>query len=457
MAKMSEFLRNIFLGILLTLIGSVGSIASAQSNILTLDGSFENKIIIGPGLVQTMRTDREFSEIVVGDSSIADVFPLTNSSFYIQGIEDGNTNVSFFGVNRKLLGVVDIVVATDFSHLEKLIKAALPTSDVTVESVNHRIQLTGEVTDSAHMATVSRLASEFSNSPAINAVRVRQPRQVELDVRIIELERTSGKTLGLELSEAGGTSIGSSLPFGSDPFGTFVGNLLVGSSTQIDVLINALEAQGVARRLANPKLVSTSGVEANFVAGGEIPITTAVAASNGGVTSGTGYRDYGVRLNFIPEVLENDLIGLRIRPEVSDVDTANSVNGNPAFTSRKADTTVILRDGQSYAIAGLLQANNERNIEQLPWLGDIPVIGTLFRSARFKKRESDLVIVVTPKLVEPFNFKENVRSPLEARRPSTEAELFLLGLVEADKAIIRGFTEGKGAAGSDFGHILKLK
>lgn len=432
---------------------------SAQNNILPLDGSFGQQIAVAPGLVQTLQTDRNFVEIVVGNNEIADVFPLTNSSFYVQGLRDGNTNVSFYEANRALIGVVDVKVRSDFSQLEKLIKAALPSSSVTVESLNERIQITGEVTNPADLSTVSRLAAEFSATPAINAVRVREPRQVELDVRIIELERSSGTTLGVDISDNGGSSSGSLALFsGGQPFGTFVGQLLAGSSTQIDLVINALEGQGLARRLANPKLVSVSGMEANFVAGGEIPITKAVQTASGGIATETGYREYGVRLNFIPTVLEEGLINLRIRPEVSDVDQANGVNGQPAFTSRKADTTVILRDGQSYAIAGLLQSNNERNINQLPWLGNVPVLGTLFRSSRFQKRESDLVIVVTPKLVVPYKDPSNVRSPLEVRRASTEAELFLLGLVDVDKAIVRGFKEGNGVLGQGpYGHIVDLK
>ena len=190
--------------------------------------------------------------------------------------------------------------------------------------------------------------------------------------------------------------------------------------------------------------------------GGEVPITVASRDESGAIVQATDYREYGVRLNFIPVVLDDELISLRIMPEVSDIDPSVTVNGQPAFISRKAETTVSLRNGQSFAIAGLLQANNARNIEQLPWLGQIPVLGALFSSRRFEKRESDLVILVTPRLVSPVGPDTPLASPLDDSRSSNDVELFLLGMMEVDRDTIRRFRDGAGVVGP-YGHIIDLE
>lgn len=163
-----------------------------------------------------------------------------------------------------------------------------------------------------------------------------------------------------------------------------------------------------------------------------------------------------MRLNFLPTVLDDNLISLRISPEVSDIDTSLTVNGQPAFISRKAETTVSLRDGQSFAIAGLLQANNERSVEQVPWLGQVPVLGALFRSTAFQKRETDLVILVTPHLVRPAAPDEPLRSPLDDARSSDDIELFLLGMLEVDRQLLRRFAKGDGVIGP-YGHMIDLE
>lgn len=243
---------------------------------------------------------------------------------------------------------------------------------------------------------------------------------------------------------------------GDTPFGSFVGNLLQIAGTQIDYVINVLEGRGLARRLANPTLVTTSGVEANFVVGGEVPISSAVTGENGTVATETDYREYGVRLNFMPVVLDDGMISLRVRPEVSDIDTSVTVNGQPAFISRKADTTVTLRDGQSFAIAGLLQVDNERNLKQVPWIGQVPILGSLFRSTAFQKKETDLVILVTPRLVRPGAPSEPMVSPLDGARSSNDVELFMLGMLEVNKDMIRGFRSGDGVLGP-YGHIIDLE
>jgi pilus assembly protein CpaC len=240
------------------------------------------------------------------------------------------------------------------------------------------------------------------------------------------------------------------------PFGTLVAKLLEIAGVQIDVVINALEAKGAARRLANPSLIAMSGSEANFLVGGEVPIQSSVTGQNGNVATEINYREFGVRLTFAPIVLDDGLINLKVNAEVSDIDQSINVNGNPGFTTRKAETTVELRDGQSFAIAGLLQATNDRSISQLPWLGNLPVLGALFRSTNFQKKESDLVIVVSPRIVRPAAPGEPLNSPLDKARSSDDVELFLLGMLEVDKKMIRRFHDGDGIVGP-YGHIIDLE
>jgi pilus assembly protein CpaC len=427
----------------------------AQERMVALGGeSVIEPVMMKPGFTLTVRTDRAFSDIVVGNSAVADVFPLTDTSVYVQANNTGATNVSFFGPNKTLLGVMILNVRLDFNDLEQAINRAVPNANVTVDNINGRVRVAGEVRDGPSLARVLELAAQFSDQPVLNAVRVTDPQQVQLDVRILEVSRTAGRELGVQLSSNRMTTGGSNAGV---PFGSFVGNLLAGAGADIDIVINALETKGLARRLANPTLVTSNGVEANFVVGGEVPIqTTALNADGVPIGTGTDYREYGVRLNFRPVVLDNALISLEIRPEVSDIDTSVTVNGQPSFISRKADTTVTLRDGQSFAIAGLLQVDNERNVEQVPWIGQIPVLGALFRSTAFQKQETDLVILVTPRLVRPSSQNEPLVSPLDGARSSNDVELFLLGMLEVNKDMIRSFVDGTGIIGP-YGHMIDLE
>jgi pilus assembly protein CpaC len=324
---------------------------------------------------------------------------------------------------------------------------------------------------------VMEIAQSYSEFPVLNQLRVADSQQVMLEVRVIEAQRSTGRDLGIGWSGQGRNGIGKAttsqgigvndddqlvrtlgnaagVATGLQPFGQLIAKVLEISGGQIDIVINALEQKGLVRRLAQPNLIAMSGETASFHAGGEVPIQTTVA--NGAtVATETDYRPYGVRLTFTPVVLDGGLINLKIEPEVSELDTSVSVNGNPGFISRAASTTVALRDGQSFAMAGLLQSINSKDIQQLPGLGKLPVIGALFRSTSFSKNESDLVIVVTPHIVRPAAPGEDLYSPLDQTRSSNDVELFALGMLEVDKDMLRRFRNGEGVKGS-YGHRLDL-
>ncbi len=214
------------------------------------------------------------------------------------------------------------------------------------------------------------------------------------------------------------------------PYGTIAGRVLSGA-VKADVFVNALEEKGLARRLAEPNLIALSGDTASFLAGGEFPFPSSVA-NNGQVS--VEFKKFGVGLAFTPTVLANGQINLKIDPEVSELDTANSVTmyGTtiPGLSVRRATTTVELRDGQTFMIAGLLQGENNSDTQGLPWVGNVPVLGTLFRSEAYRKKETDLVILVTPRLIRPMVPGDKIATPFDNRRPASDAEFFLGGQQE---------------------------
>jgi pilus assembly protein CpaC len=435
------------LGLALGLTGA----ALAQDQTIRLDGARLKPVEIAVGFTLSIKTDRPFVDVVVGDAKIADAFPLADNTLYIQGKAIGATNLTFYDAEHQPLGVLVVRVDVDFGDLQDAIDKALPSAQIDVGSANGRVRLTGVVRDKADMERAIDIASQYADTPVVNAMRTGAPEQIQLEVRILEVSRNAGAELGVSLNGRGVTTEGST----EQPFGSFVGSLLQGAGRDIDVVINTLETRGLARRLANPTLVTSNGVEANFVVGGEVPISASYQGDNGSVATQTDYREYGVRLNFKPDLQDNGIISLRIRPEVSDIDDSVDVNGQPGFITRKADTTVSLRDGQSFAIAGLLQVTNERRLRQVPGLGEVPILGALFRSSGFQKNETDLVIVVTPRLVSPGAAGTEPVSPMDTTEPSSGVELFMLGMLETDRSMIRAFETGEGIMGP-FGHMLDL-
>jgi pilus assembly protein CpaC len=455
----------------------LASRADAQEKFISLAGSVQ-QVTIPPNDTMTITTGKPFGDLVIGSAELIDVVPLSDKSLFIRGKKNGATNISVYGDDKSLLGVIDIRVASDFTEVASAIRSTAPSSQVRVFNSNDRIRLTGMVRDAVELQRVMEIAQSYSELPVLNQLRVADSQQVMLEVRVIEAQRSTGRDLGIGWSGQGRNGIGkattsqgigvndddqlvrtledaSGVATGLQPFGQLIAKVLEISGGQIDIVINALEQKGLVRRLAQPNLIAMSGETASFHAGGEVPIQTTVA--NGAtVATETDYRPYGVRLTFTPVVLDGGLINLKIEPEVSELDTSVSVNGNPGFISRAAKTTVALRDGQSFAMAGLLQSINSKDIQQLPGLGKLPILGALFRSTSFAKKESDLVIVVTPHIVRPSAPGEDLYSPLDQTRSSNDVELFALGMLEVDKDMLRRFRNGEGVKGP-YGHRLDLE
>lgn len=451
----------------------------AQEMRITLNNGTPTHATIRPGTSTTVITNRSFSDLVIGNPAVADAIPLSNFSFYIQGINTGFTNVSIYDDNKNLMGVVDVRVERSSEDIRRAVRAVVPYADIRVTNQGDQIQLSGIVANGADQARALKAAQQFSEKPIINALSISDVQQVSLEVRVLEAKRSVGRDLGIKVrgstknsvfGSGSGVSVNADgtggvatyledatagsnrLLSGNTPFGTLVANVLESAGVRIDVIIDALEQKGLARRLAQPNITTISGEPARFHAGGEVPVPS--GSSDGGVTY--TYRPYGVVLQFIPTVLEDSKINIRVMTEVSELDRTLQVNGFPAFTSRKAEAVMELRSGQSFAMAGLLQVVNEREIEQLPWLGNLPILGALFRSTSYQKQETDLVIVVTPRLVRPSSPDEQLYSPLDQTRPSNDPEMFLLGLMEVDKDMLRRFKSGEGVIGP-YGHRLDLE
>ena len=415
---------------------------------------------------ETVRVDRPFKEVLIGSSDIADVVPLTDRSIYILGKKIGMTRMSVLDANKNVMGIVDIEVTYDLEALRLRLAKELPGEDIEVSSVNGKVLLTGSVRDAVAVKTAMLFAEQIAPKGVTNGLSVTSPQQVMLEVRFVEAKRSSGRDLGVGLNARKGSkffgvtqadavstnsdgdlvrNLLGGLASNSIPFGTAIANVL-NNGLKVDAVIQALEQRGVIRKLAEPNLITMSGDNASFLAGGEFPFP--VKGDDNEVT--VKFKKFGIGLNFTPTVLSNGLINLKILPEVSELDYSNTTRVGgleiPSLSVRRASTTIELRDGQSFAVAGLLQSNNSRAQRQLPWIGSVPVLGALFRSAAYQKEETDLVIIVTPRLVKPKAPGERLITPLDRKIASNDVDFFLGGKAEVDPKNPR----------PDQGHILEL-
>jgi pilus assembly protein CpaC len=445
--------------------------APRRAGEVELSGTSNVSVIVGKSL--DVRTSAGFVNISVGDPDVADVNPLTDRSLSILGKKIGTTRVTIYDEQKRLVGIYDIEVTYDVSRLVNELRRRFPHAKLRASAVNGRIMLTGEVPDAVTLDQAVTIARQFGPD-IINAVSVASPQQVMLEVRFIEISRTAGRELGVQWNRFGNNSlanIGSrtnNLPVtpsgnntfknpnvasggindttvlrsavvaggvlsGASPFGFMIARM-VAQGVTADVMINALETKGVARSLAEPNLVALSGDTASFLAGGEYPIP--VAGTLGQIS--IDYKKYGVGLAFTPTVLSHGLINLKIEPEVSAIDTTNAIAVTsgvsvPALTVRRASTTVELRDGQSFVIGGLLQNNGQNQLEQMPWLGSVPVLGTLFSSKSYQRNETDLAIIVTPRIVRPARPGDVIKAPTDDTRPPNDVDYFLMGKTELSR------------------------
>lgn len=396
-------------------------------------------------------------KIVSADPAIADAQPITDKSLYLVGKSPGTTTVNLFSAAGAPVGLLAVEVGADTASMSRSIRAAVPNSRVKVTSVNGRVLLSGTVTDAPSMQKVLDIVAQYGSPAVINTITFVGGQQVNLEVRVLEAQRNAGRELGIQWNaNVGGlrANIGggpANPAAGAGSFSSFITNVIAGSGgVGIGATINALEAKSLVRTLADPNLTTLTGVSASFLAGGQVPIRVPDANGNSTLT----YKDFGVRLVFTPVVLDGDRIQIHLTPEVSNIGSFTA-SGDPVFTTRTLDATVELRDGQSFSVAGLLQNETNLTQNQLPWIGDVPVLGSLFKSSSYQKHDTELVVIVTPRLVQPLTPGQVAATPLDNTQPANDPQFFALGQMEVTPKQLAGFQSGAGVAGP-YGYIINL-
>ena len=404
---------------------------------------------------------RPVADVVITNAGIADAVVQSRERLIFRGIAVGQTNAFLFDDEGEEIVNFEIAVENDISGLDALLARHMPGVNIQAEAVNGNVVLTGGVESAADAEKVVELVNLLGAGNVINHLDVAAADQVLLEVRIVELSRTYLKQLGL--SANGNTDFGDAETVQASPTltddglgtvtegetvvaadrffnstggftglttdGGFNGSLgyqnFVGSflQSEVNVDLSALERIGVARTLAEPNLTTISGEEANFLAGGEIPVPT---PPNDQGISGIEYRPFGVTLGFTPVVLSENRISLQISTEVSEIAAQGAVSGVPAFTTRNVESTVELPSGRSMMLAGLIQSRTSQQLDQIPGLNQVPVLGALFQSRDFSNDESELVIIITPYLVSASR-KQDLRTPADGFVNPSDAETILFG------------------------------
>jgi pilus assembly protein CpaC len=419
---------------------------SGSSVLRVARGAASQDINVAVNRAIVLEATQVFAEVSVANPGIADVAALSNQTIYILGKTSGRTTLTLLGEGGKLIANVTIRVSPDLAEFKSRLQEILPGERVDVRTANDGIVLSGTLSGARKVSRAIELANRYAPGRVTNMMSVGGTQQVMLKVRFAEVSRNAAKSLGINLgaildtSDVGATgqtglfltnptSIGGG-PInleGGSAFG--VGSIFfsVGALT-LDLVIDALESKGFARTLAEPTLVALSGDTASFLAGGEVPVPVDAGDNKIAIE----YKSFGISLGFTPTVVDDDLINIQLAAENSQLGEPSSVGTETTtynFISRKANTTVELRDGQSFAIAGLLQEDFLDGVRQVPWLGDLPILGSLFRSADFQNNQTELVIVISAHLVVPTS-EDALSLPTDRVRVPRESELFLLGRTE---------------------------
>jgi pilus assembly protein CpaC len=444
--------------------------ASAQPQVIVVSGQDKHagEFIIPLNKSQVLRLDVSLKDLLVGNAEIADVLALTDRSVYVLGKSVGSTSLTLYGANKQLIAVLDLVVSYDVDGLKAKLFEVMPEEDIAVRVAGGSLMLSGVVSGASRLSQAMEIASRYAGGAGniTNLMSVQGSQQVMLQVRFAEVNRGFSRDIDFNFNILdddfffiSGNLVPDPNAFGNA--GTVDANL--GGGTSMSLFFDALEGKGHARTLAEPNLTALSGDTANFLAGGEFPIP--VPQEDGVIT--VEFKEFGISLAFTPTVLDDGLFNLSVSLEESAIDRTQApaqVEGFivPGLVTRRADTTVEVRDGQSFAIAGLLRNDFADTISQFPGLGDLPVLGALFRSTGFARQETELVILVTPRLVQPSP-AGTLTTPADNFIPPTDTDLFLFGRMEAPgSGMGSGVTnasaiETQAAGGIDgaYGHIVK--
>jgi pilus assembly protein CpaC len=357
------------------------------------------ELMIGQG--RLIRFDAPVDSVFIADSTLADLRVVSPDVVYVYGKKSGVTNLIAVSKDLSVRSATEFHVSTDPRPANETQKSLQPTSTVDISIFGSRVAATGRTRRIEEATDVENTLRTYSppGQPPINNTTLTQTQQVNIRVRFAEVSRNDLQELGFDWNV-----------FAS------LGNLGMGGKVDIDVLIKALQQRGALTILAEPNLTAVTGESASFLAGGEIPIP--MPQTTGLVT--VQYKPFGVSLEFTPTIIKTNRIGLRVRPEVSALSSAGSVKVGglnlPSFSVRRADTTVEVASGQTFAIAGLFQRQLSDDLSEIAGLGEIPVLGELFRSTKYRRDETELVILITPYLVKPVRDR-SVATPLDHPTP----------------------------------------
>jgi len=415
-----------------SLAATVPSSAAAQPN-----GAVRpvNDVALSVGAGRMVRLDGQMSDLFVANDAVADVQVRSADQIYIFGKAAGETSVYATNKAGKVLYSANVRVGNNMGSVDELLRVAMPDAQIRSTPMNGTVLLTGTVAAPADVEEASRIVQAYvgQGTQVISRLKTATPLQVMLKVKIAEVSRSLTKSIGVNILSAdrtGGFNLDAAQGSGIDPDTGKVtipktGSVIrmAGNVLGVDVLsaIQLAEGDGRVTTLAEPNLTALSGETASFLAGGEFPIPVASGLSGTSVE----FKEYGVSLAFTPTVLEGGRISMRVRPEVSELSSAGSIRVGglevPSLTTRRAETTVELGSGQSFMIGGLLSNNSSNSVDKAPWLGDIPILGALFRSSGFKRNETELVIIITPYLVKPVNARD-IALPTDGFRTANDAQ-----------------------------------
>ena len=423
---------QILMAALFMLALGVAYVASAQES--TYDASFSasNKegipINVLVGQSRVINFDRSIGRFSISNPDVAEAVMVSPNQVLVNGKTFGQVNFIAWEKSDQKFIVFDVFVRANLSLIDSQIRALFPKDDIRLSQANGSVVLSGTVADpqSAQQADAVVQAAGFKTVNMLQSP-VTDATQVQLQVRVAEVSRQKLKEFGTTLASVNSTSfltqgggpgtLGSNNPGSRSENGNilteFVGSavnlFLFNSGLNTAAYIRALRTNGALRALAEPNLIAMNGQTASFLAGGEFPIPVVQGSQNGSAVT-IQFKEYGVRLNFKPTIIDEDHIRLELEPEVSTIDFANGVRFNgfviPALRTRRAKTGVELRDGQSFALAGLLDNNETRSLSKIPVIGDIPILGNLFKSSSFQKQETELMFIITADLVKPVNSDE---------------------------------------------------
>lgn len=438
------------------------------------------EVVVSAGKSEVLEAPGAYRDLMIANPEIADVLPLSSHSVYVVGKKMGSTVLSIYGPGKTLISSVNIVVSADVNGMKTRLYELMPNENsVGVSAANESIVLSGSVSSAPRAQQIVALAESYAPGKVVNMMSVQGVQQVMLSVRFVEMERSVAKQLKANTSSPSTGGPGRPVPLlPNEPyistgdtltspavlagFGIFQ-TLIRSGDVNLDILFDALETKGLVKTLAEPTLVAMSGDTASFLAGGEFPIPVAQSQNDGFTTITVEFKQFGISLAFTPTVMDDGVINLLVAPEVSSIDPSVSVVTSgltiPGIKVRRANTTVELRDGESFTIAGLLKDEYRNDIRQYPWIGDLPVIGALFRSTGYQKNETELVLVVTPHLATPI--RGRAATPADRFVPPSDFELFVFGAQRAmatartpEERALMAVDPAKGGLEGKYGHVL---